>query len=243
MQAAANQKLARNRSRLAWGLYVAAMVIFILGLFVNNGANREASFEAQLTPWATIAVGLLLWFTALSQLRRWGPRGRQEKVLAGAMSGLDDRYKLYAFLAASLPDFILVGPGGVLSLVAKAETGSVVCTKDRWKRAGSWLTSFAFDSPLGNPSAEAVDDIKRLRTVLDQAGLHDVPVGALVVFTNDRVKVKLEGCSYPVTRLKTLRDTLLKLTGRGKAVALSAAQVRAVRDVFDRRLDSARSWR
>ena len=36
---------------------------------------------------------------------------------------------------------------------------------------------------------------------------------------------------------------MLKLAGRGKTVALGAQQVRAVRDVFDRRLAAARAWR
>lgn len=273
MQVVANQKLVRNRSRLAWVLYLAAMGVFLLGLLVNSRAGLEPppDLATAILPWGTIAVGMVLWFAALSQLRRWGPRQRQDRVLGEAMSGLDDRYKLYAHLATSLPDFILVGPGGVHVLVARAEAGNIMCLEDRWKKAGQSALTALFETPLGNPSLEAEEQVKRLRSLLDAEGLQDVPAGALVVFTDDRVKLRVEGCSYPVTRARRpprdrkkaagpapssaaarssdesspqlLKDVLTRLAGRGKNVALSAAQIRQVQALFDRRMQGARAWR
>lgn len=241
MQVAANHRLVRNRSRLAWALYLGAMGIFFLGLVTSSRAEVDQS--ASMIPWVSISIGMLLWFTSLSQLRRWGPRHRQDRVLAAALSDLDDRYKLYSFVSSRLPDFIVVGPLGVVSLVTRSEGGTITCLKDRWKKGGQFMLTAIFGNPFGNPSYDAQEQVRRLRRLLDEGGMQHVPTGSMIVFTNDRARPRVEGCSYPVARLKTLKETLLRLAGKGRSVALTSAQVREVRSLFDRQLESAHAWR
>ena len=241
MQLVANSKLVRNRVRLGGGMYIASMAIFLLGLVFTR--QEEFSIQTTLVSWASIAIGLLLWTVALGQLRRWGPRQRQETQLADAMSDLDERYKLYAFLSPSLPDYVLVGPAGVQVLVVRNEAGDISCAKDRWKKAGQNRLLGFFDNPFGNPSADAADGIKRVRALLDGEGVADVPVSAVVVFTNDKARLKLEGCTSAVTRVKGLKDVIARAAGKGKNVAVSAARVREIRAVFDSRMERAPAWR
>lgn len=241
MQVAANHRLVRNRSRLAWALYLGAMGIFFVGLVSSNRDPGDPS--SSLVPWISISVGMLLWFTSLSQLRRWGPRHRQDRLLAAALSDLDDRYKLYSFISSRLPDFIVVGPGGVYSLVTRSEGGTITCLKDRWKKGGASVLTAVFGNPFGNPSYDAQEQVRRLRRLLDEGGMQHVPAGSMIVFTNDRAKPRVEGCSYPVARLKALKETVLRQAGKGKSVALTSAQVREVRALFDLRLESAHAWR
>lgn len=243
MQLVANKQLVRNRVRLGGGLYAVSLGVFLLGLVVTRPADEAAASASLVASYATIGIGMVLWLAAMSQLRRWGPRQKQEQVLADAISDLDDRYKLYAFLSSQMPEYVLVGPAGVHVLVVKNERGRITCSRDRWRKAGQHALFAAFDPPLGNPSAAAQDGIRKVRQVLEAAGLSDVPVAALVVFVHDKAQLQVEGCTTPVVKLRTLKDALLRASGRGKHVALTAARVREVRAIFDRQMQAARAWR
>ncbi len=241
MQLVANQQLVRNRVRLGLGLYVVSIGVLVAGLILTNQADTTGGFPYYA--WLTMPVGVLLWAIALSQLRRWGPHRKQTDELGKAIRGLDDRYKLYAFLASDLPDYILVGPGGVQVIIAKSEGGPAICERDRWKKPDQNLFTGLFGQPFGNPSDDARRQLDGLRRVLAQEGLGDVPAGALIVFTNPKAHLRLEGCSTTVTKLKELKDVLRRAAGKGQSVVLSAARVREVQAAFDRRLQTARSWR
>jgi len=59
---------------------------------------------------------------------------RQEEQLGQAIRMLDDRYKLYAFLSSSLPDYILVSPAGVHVLIVRTDAGQIACVRDQWNK-------------------------------------------------------------------------------------------------------------
>jgi hypothetical protein len=240
MQLVANQPLVKNRVRLGVGLHVTALAVFAVGLALS--LQTDTSRELPLASWGAIMVGLLLYSLGQTQLRRWGPRNRQDEQLVKAIRGLDDRYKLYAFLSSSMPDYILVSPAGVQVLVVRNEAGQIACVRDQWRKPGSRLTSLL--SPgLGNPSADAARQLDRVRRVLTEAGLQDVPTSAFIVFTNDKVQLRIEGCAVTASRVDQFQDRLLRLVGKGKNVALSSLRVREVQKLFDERMHAARSWR
>jgi hypothetical protein len=241
MQLVANQQLVKNRARLGTAFHLAALGVFALGLVLS--LRLDPTSQLPITSWVTIVVGMILYTLGQTQLRRWGPRHRQEEALGQAIKGLDDRYKLYAFLSSSLPDYILVSPAGVSVLVVRDEAGQVTCQRDQWKRSGGSRVLRLFEPGLGNPTQDAHKQLQKVRSLLLQAGLEDVPTSAIVVFTNPRVQLRVEGCSAIVTRLKELRDVLRRAAGKGPNVALSSARVRAVQALFDRRMQDAHSWR
>jgi hypothetical protein len=241
MQLVANQQLVKNRVRLGLGFHITALVVFALGLVLSTqiDTTRELPWES----WVAILAGLGLYSLGQTQLRRWGPRNRQEEQLGQAIRSLDDRYKLYAFLSSSLPDYILVSPAGVHVLIVRQEAGQVACVRDRWtKPRSSWLLAF-FGPTLGNPSADAARQLQKLRALLGERGMQDVPTGSLVVFTNPKVQLRIEGCTSTVTRIKELKDVLRRMAGKGQNVALSSARIRDIQKVFDDRMRAAHSWR
>jgi hypothetical protein len=240
MQLVANQQLVKNRVRLGLGFHITALVVFGIGLVLSTqiDSTRELPWES----WVAILAGLVLYSLGQTQLRRWGPRNRQEEQLGQAIRGLDDRYKLYAFLSSALPDYILVSPAGVHVLIIKQEAGQVACIRDKWTKSGSRLTSL-FGPGLGNPSAEADRQLQKLRALLADSGLQDVPTSSLVVFSNPKAQLRIEGCRATVTRIKELKDVLRRMAGKGTNVALTSARVRQVQQVFDQRMRAARSWR
>jgi hypothetical protein len=242
MQLVANQQLVRNRVRLGVGFHLSALAVFAVGLFLST--TTDLTRELPIYSYGAILVGMMLYALGQTQLRRWGPRNRQEEQLGKEIRGLDDRYKLYAFLSSSLPDYILVSPAGVHVLITRQEDGQVTCIRDDWRQPSRsrWL-SFLGGSRLGNPSADAQRRLQTLRRVLADEGLEGVPSGALIVFTNAKVQLRVEGCSTQVTRLEDLEDKLRRLAGKGQRVALTSARIRKVQAVFDKRMQAARAWR
>src|SRR5919199_5246352 len=230
MQLVANQQLVKNRVRLGLGFHITALVVFLAGLVLSTqiDATRELPWES----WVAILLGLVLYSLGQTQLRRWGPRNRQEEQLGQAIRSLDERYKLYAFLSSRLPDYILVSPAGVHVLIVRQDSGQVACLRDRWeKRSGPRLLSL-LGSSLGNPSLEASRQLQKVRKVLDEHGLQDIPTSSLIVFTNPGVQLRVEGCSAVVTRDSKLEDVLRRMAGKGRHVALSTARIREVQKVF-----------
>src|ERR1051326_8283349 len=200
MQVVANQQLVKNRVRLGLGFHIAALVVFALGLVLST--QLDATRDMPWQSWAAILAGLVLYSLGQTQLRRWGPRNRQEEPLGQAIRGLDDRYKLFAFLSSSVPDYILVSPAGVQVLIIRQDAGQVTCVKDKWSKGSSSRLLGLFGPTLGNPSAEAARQLQKLRALLAERGMEDVPTSALIVFTNPKVQLRVEGCSATVTRIK-----------------------------------------
>src|SRR5712691_13489157 len=98
MQLVANQQLVKNRVRLGLGFHIAALAVFALGLFLSTTTIDPTRGDLPYASWLAILLGLVLYSLGQTQLRRWGPRHRQEEQLGKAIRALDDRYKLYAFL-------------------------------------------------------------------------------------------------------------------------------------------------
>jgi len=240
MQLVANQQLVKNRVRLGLVFHFGAMAVLVGGAFLSTqiDATRDIAWQT----WLAFVAGLGLYTLGQTQLRRWGPGRRQEEQLGQAIRSLDDRYKLYAFLASSLPDYILVSPAGVHVIIARTEGGQISCIRDRWKASTSRLMSL-FGPGLGNPSADASRQLQKLKTLLAEHGHEDVPTSSVIVFTNPKAQLRIEGCSSTVTRTKELKDVLRRMAGKGTNVALTTSRVREVQRIFDERMQAARSWR
>src|SRR5258708_9538335 len=232
MQLVANQQLVKNRVRLGLGFHISALAVFALGLVLSTQLDPTRG-DLVWQSWVAILAGLGLYSLGQTQLRRWGPRNRQEEQLGQAIRMLDDRYKLYAFLSSSLPDYILVSPAGVHVLIVRTDAGQVACVRDHWnKGSGSRLMS-VFGPTLGNPTADAAKQLQKLRALLAERDMADVPTSAVIVFTNPKVQLRVEGCSATITRVKELKDVPRRMAGKGQNVALSASRIRKDHKIFD----------
>ena len=233
MQLVANQQLVKNRVRLGLVFHFGAMAVLIGGAVLSTQLDPQREIAWQT--WVAFVAGLGLYTLGQTQLRRWGPGKRQEEQLGQAIRGLDDRYKLYAFLSSSLPDYILVSPAGVQVLVTRTDGGQISCVRDKWKSSGSRLMSL-FGPGLGNPSADAARQLQKLRA-------QDVPTSSVIVFTNAKAQLRVEGASSTITRIKELKDVLRRMAGKGTNVALTTSRIREIQRLFDARMQAAHSWR
>lgn len=238
MQVRTNERLVRRESRIGGVLLGGTFLLLMLGLLLSLDQERWAG---QLGAWLPFAVtygivigGMGLYYLGNARLRRFGPRFRQDGRLRQVLKGLDDRHVLYAFLGRQLPDYVLVGPSGVSVLTTRFQEGEITCRDDRWiarTGAGRRLFEAFYGHPIGRPSADADLGARRVRDLLARAlpdGADRPPVGGLIVFTAERVRLRVERCSLPATTGKELRKVIGRQKGR-----LTQAQLGQVRAVFD----------
>lgn len=249
MQIVQNERLIKRESRIAATLLGITFLILAAGLFLSIEAERWVhgigplvfdlgpsfpiidlgpSFPIIVT-YVIVIVGMILYYIGNVRLRRYGPKYRQDARLRQLLKGLDDRYTLYTFLDAKLPDYILAGPGGVFVLVTRPHTGEIFCRADRWWRKEAGLQrvfNALYGNPLGNPSWDAAQGVQRLRSFLAQRlSADELPeASGLIVFTGEPVRLRIERCSFPVTSSREARRVVTRQKGR-----LSAEQLSAVR--------------
>lgn len=238
MQTIQNERLIKRESRIAAMLLGITFLILAVGLFLSIEAERWVhgigplvfdfgpSFPIIVT-YVIVIVGMVLYYIGNLRLRRYGPKYRQDLRLRQLLKGLDDRYTLYTFLDAKLPDYILAGPSGLFVLITRPHTGEIICRSDRWlRREGALQRIFNtfYGNPLGNPSWDAAQAVQRLRSFLAQKlTSEDVPdVNGLIVFTGEPVRLRIERCSFPVTSGREVRRVVTRQKGRVSAEQLAA---------------------
>jgi hypothetical protein len=222
-----NSKLIQNRVRIASAAHFAALLCFTGGLFISRDE------EHLWVVYATMLIGLSLYAVGQHLLRRWGPRYRFDGLLVQALKGLDKRYTLGAFLHPNLPDYVVIGPQGIVPLIARPQTGLITCRSDQWSREpGRWGFIGSFFTPaLKNPTLDARRAAAQVQAFMTkQFGtevMQDVPILPSIVFVNPRARLRIDGSSVPVTSAKELRTHLRK----GKP-ALSSQQTQAIADLW-----------
>ncbi|HZU05367.1 MAG TPA: hypothetical protein VFB73_05300 [Chloroflexota bacterium] len=228
-----NEALVRRQVRKGNLFLVASMLVFAAGFTVTCLApQHEPNPLVSTFSLAALLLGIFLWQVSYYFIRRWGPRYRQDAALARTLRGLDNRYVFVSFADPRLPDYLLLGPHGVRVLVPRAVTGTVRCQNDRWARAETprWL-AFLFGDPVRNPTAEATQGISQVQRYLEQRlgadEARQVPVSATIVFLDPKVRLEINGCAFPVTRLRDLRAHILRDKG-----PLSPAQQTQLRQLF-----------
>jgi len=214
MQLHRNEALLKSRLRLSIIFFVASLVC-LLGGFIVSTRLQDLSMQYAVSL-STLGFGITLWWQNKRYLTRWGPKSVQDATIAHNLKGVDNRYHLFSFVSVDLPDYLLVGPMGVLIVLPKAVTGNVSCNEGRWAHDEGrplWLRLSLLMSPLptlGKPDAEArdsVESVKRfLRRRLSDDEAERIPVEPIVVLTAPDVKLNVSGCSTEALYLRSLRS-------------------------------------
>jgi hypothetical protein len=227
MNVVRNSKLVQKRVRIASAAHFAALLCFTGGLFIS----REEQYLWVV--YATMVIGLGLYAVGQHLLKRWGPRYRFDGLLVQALKGLDKRYTLGAFLHPKLPDYVVIGPQGIVPLIAQPQTGLITCRSDQWsKESGRWgFIGSLFAPGLKNPTLDARRASKQVMDFMTERFgaevMQDVPILPSIVFINPKARLRVDGSSVPVTSAKELRTHLRK----GKPV-VSSQQTQAIADLW-----------
>jgi NIMA (never in mitosis gene a)-related kinase len=113
-------------------------------------------------------------------------------------------------------DHVVVGPNGLFVVETKTVGDMVECDGDSWARYKVGAKGFSYPVALGNPSAQAKRNAKSLKDLLlthkseiFEGESPHIWVHAVVVFTNEDVKLKIKNTTVEVLRLPELADFIL----------------------------------
>jgi hypothetical protein len=161
-------------------------------------------------------------------MNRWGKPPRPDQKLSQALKGLDDKYTLYHYQTDI--SHLLIGPGGIFSLLPYNQTGNITydSLKGRWKQSGGnfFLKTFGGES-LGKPDLDsryAVSDIQKFLTKKN-INLGDYVPESVIVFTNDKATVMVEDSPIPAVTSEKLKEFIRK---RGKSNPLNPELVKSI---------------
>jgi hypothetical protein len=183
-------------------------VILGVGLL---GVAAVLSFNVRylLPAYAMILPGMALSSWAMRSSDKWLRDPRTDQVLAKALKGLTQGYRLYSHILPA--EHLLFSPAGLFILNVKHQDGKVSCRGERWHRPFNlgrvvrWLA----EVPLGNPSRQVQAEVQRMQQFVSQ---HlpdtDVPMQPLVVFDSPKAELEIVEPTVPVLSLPDLKAYL-----------------------------------
>jgi hypothetical protein len=233
-----NGRLLRRRSRIG-ALYLGGSTFFLLAGLVLSLTQTSLTLPVLLGMLMSLGIGLVLLMLNHRYLQRWGPRWRQDGALIQALRSLDDRHYFLVAPAESLPDYLLIGPMGIIVIIPSPVRGVVSWSGGEWRHQenrGPVLRALAAviapRPTVGNPSSEAQAGVDATRRMLAQrrvdASLQaQVPIQSLVVFTDPNVKLSVQGSPVTALLLRSLRGHL-----RHTPRALNATEIEEILDAL-----------
>ncbi|MCC6705178.1 MAG: NERD domain-containing protein [Thermomicrobiales bacterium] len=161
-----------------------------------------------LPAYAILFTGFITFNFGMQQLGKWSRSPRNDELLDHRLQSLPDaRYTIvhFAQIGKRAVEHLLIGPGGLLVLIARELPGSVTVDGRRWKKKGVGLMRmFSMSGPqLGNPTADIEADVAALDAFTAELGL-DVDIYGAVVFLNERVELSISNPEYPTLRAEQL---------------------------------------
>ena len=226
MKVILDEKIIKRNTAIGRYTSLVALLILGAGMFVTFTYPDQVA----------ISFGALLGGFLLSQFgiyfgNRWGRQPRIDERLTAALKGVTKDYTLYHYI--SPVSHLLVGPAGVWILEPYYQRGTIVYEKGRWKQKGGgvllgYLKIFAQEG-LGRPDVEIDADTASLTEFLKkELGDELPPIQAALVFTDDRVEIKVEDAPHPTMKIGELKEFLRKTAKANPFPAVEIKRVTAV---------------
>jgi hypothetical protein len=162
-----------------------------------------------------IALGVVMYTLGARNQEQASRQPLHIKQLTEALSEFDDRYRLYNYVLPA--PHVLLTPYGVFVLVLKGMDGKIRCFKDKWARDLGLrrILRFFTEEPLGNPSKEAAQDVKKLQKYVEQhAPAVQADTSGVVVFLNPGARLEIATASVPVLPVRRLKSHIRKASAQ-----------------------------
>lgn len=201
----------RKRAATLTAVAGVALLGFAFWLSLSGGAANTTNVLLAYIP---LLGGTLIFHWGMQQVGQWNRTPRNDQVLDTLLKGLGDKYALVHFAPAGkrIVPHALVHPGGVLAITVRELPGVVKYANNRWSRGGAGFGRlFGLGGPqIGNPSADAANDVASLQTLLTENGL-DVEADAAIVFANRQVQLEVDEPDFPVMNAEGLEPYVRSL--------------------------------
>lgn len=154
----------------------------------------------------------------LRKQNTWNIGAQGEESVIRVLQNLDSSFKIVNDVV--LPgdrqniDHIVVGPSGMFVIETKNHNGIIKCDNDDWSRIKVGRKNTAYAASIGNPSKQAKRNAITLRNWLESENIDVGYINAVVVFTNEDVKLDLV---RPTVEVVHVRDLLGIFNGQSNA--------------------------
>jgi hypothetical protein len=228
MRVTVNEGLVRKRAATAQ-----RGILIGVGLL---GAAAVLSFNPQyvLRAYGLIIPGVILASWAARFGDKWLREPRADQLLAKALKGLTQGYRLYSYVLPA--EHVILSPMSVFVLNVKRQDGRISCHGDRWHRPLTLRRAWRFlaEEPLGNPTKQVRDEMQKLQQfIAERLPDEHVPVHPVIVFTESEAELEFV---EPALATMPLSDLKSYLRGVNRGETLPKHTQRALRDLFDDQL-------
>jgi hypothetical protein len=221
------RRIARMR-KISQYASIAGMALLVGGL-IAAFTDVSRIFTIQLI---ALTLGWLLSQVGIYLAQRYARTPRPDQVLDQALQKVARDGRLYHYLLAA--PHVLLLKSGIIVFVTKFQAGNISADGDKWKQTGVGLRKFFGQEGLGNPTREAETMVSAVASYIRKNApeVEEVPVGAVIVFTADR----LPTLDVRKSRITAMHHTKVKgfLRQQKKKVSpMSQEDYEAIRAAFD----------
>ena len=208
MKVITNEKLIKKYSNLGKYLNIGAIAILFGGMAIS-WLRIDLFYLAMIA----LLAGFILSQISIFFINRWGRRPRPDERITASLKGLTNDYTLYHYNTPV--SHLLVGPAGVWTILPYFQRGTITYEKSRWKQRGgglglAYLKVFAQEG-LGRPDLDSKSDLDKLTEFFTQAMGTEIPeVKSVLVFTDKRADLQVEGAPIPTMAAEDLKEFIRK---------------------------------
>jgi hypothetical protein len=206
----------------------AGMGALLAGLFLVFIPNTANLFIYQLV---ALFVGWMLSQIGIYLGHRYLREPRPDEVLDEVLQKIARNGRIYHYLLPAA--HVLLIPSGIIIFVTKYQSGNISVDGDKWKQGGMGLRRFFGQERLGDPTREAALSVEAIASYLNKnaPSVEEVPIGALIVFTNKGNKnLDLKKSSMPAMHYTKVKGYLRQQKGDPP---MSNADFAAIQAAFD----------
>jgi hypothetical protein len=204
------------------------MGALLAGLFLVFLPNTANLFFYQLV---ALFVGWMLSQIGIYLGHRYLRDPRPDEVLDEVLQKIARNGRIYHYLLPA--PHVLLLPTGIILFVTKYQGGKISVDGDKWKQGGMGLRRFFGQERLGDPTREAALSVEAIASYLNKNAptVEEVPIGALIVFTNKGNKdLDLKKSSIPAMHYTKVKGYLRQ---QRSEKPISEADFAAIQAAFD----------
>jgi len=205
-----DQRIARLK-RISQITSFVGMGVLLIGLFLVFLPNTANLFFYQLVAlfagWMLSQIGIYLGHRYLRD-------PRPDEVLDDILRKVARDGRLYHYLLPAA--HVLLIPTGIIVFIPKYQGGNISVDGEKWKQSGMGLRRFFGQERLGNPTREAMLGVEAIASYLNKnaPSVEEVPIGALIVFTNKGNKnLDLKKSTVPAMHFTKVKGYLRQRKG------------------------------
>ena len=226
MKIIVNDQLIARRARLGKILTFVGLGLLLTGLIISMTMAPASFFLVSL---GCLLGGIIASSIGTINMNRWMREPRADQVLARALKGFDDRYRLYSY---TLPaPHVLLTPAGLYVLTAMRQEGMIRYEDGKWHRNFSLGRAIRFlgEEGLGRPFAMGDNEVQAVQRLLEQHEAADgVEIENLLVFVHPKAQVEVVEPPRPVLMPKDLKRAI-----RSDQKKLSPDRYRRLQELFE----------